>query len=124
MAAGTATATEPTIAIPELNVTGDAIKEIKVILKEQEMPEDTILRLGIVGGGCAGFQYHMGLEEESQEDDEIYEMDGVTIAVDPLSLQYLKGVTVDFHESIQGRGFVFENPNAKSTCGCGSSFQT
>lgn len=123
MAVGTAPAPEQVTVKQEITVTPEAIKEIKVILKEQEMPEDTILRIGIVGGGCAGFQYHMGLEEAAQEDDEVYSIDGVRIAVDPLSMQYLAGVTVDFHESIQGRGFVFDNPNAKSTCGCGSSFQ-
>lgn len=107
---------------PVLTLTPEAIHEVKVILKEQEMPESTVLRIGIVGGGCSGFQYHMGLEEAAAEDDEIVEADGVKIAVDPLSLQYVRGVTIDFQESIQGRGFVFENPQAKSTCGCGSSF--
>ncbi|MBI2192865.1 MAG: iron-sulfur cluster insertion protein ErpA [Planctomycetes bacterium] len=115
------TAPTTTEASP-IKLTSEAIQEIKVILKEQEMPASTVLRIGIVGGGCSGFQYHMGLEESASDDDETVEAEGVKIVVDPLSLQYLRGVTIDFQESIQGRGFVFDNPNAKSTCGCGSSF--
>ncbi|MDP6114500.1 MAG: iron-sulfur cluster assembly accessory protein [Planctomycetota bacterium] len=105
-----------------LKFTPVAIEEVKQILKEQEMPEDTVLRVKILGGGCAGFQYHMGLEEEAGPTDDVTEMDGVTVAVDEFSAQYLDGVTVDFVESIAGRGFTFDNPNAQSTCGCGSSF--
>ena len=107
---------------PLLKFTPVAIEEVKQILKEQEMPEDTVLRVKILGGGCAGFQYHMGLEEEAGPTDDVTEMDGVTVAVDEFSAQYLDGVTVDFVESIAGRGFTFDNPNAQSTCGCGSSF--
>ena len=107
---------------PLLTLTPLALKEVKQILKEQEMSEDTVLRVKVVGGGCAGFQYHMGLEEEAGPTDEVMHMDGVTIAVDEFSAQYIDGVAVDFVESIAGRGFTFENPQAKSTCGCGSSF--
>ncbi|MDA0840691.1 MAG: iron-sulfur cluster assembly accessory protein [Planctomycetota bacterium] len=107
---------------PLLTLTPVALREVKQILKEQEMSADTVLRVKVVGGGCAGFQYHMGLEEEAGPNDEVMHIDGVTIAVDEFSAQYIDGVTVDFVESIAGRGFTFDNPQAKSTCGCGSSF--
>ncbi len=80
------------------------------------------LRLAISGGGCSGFQYGMRLEETAAEDDLVMEFDGVTLLVDPFSAPLLDGVTVDFVESLQGSGFKFVNPNASSSCACGSSF--
>ena len=80
------------------------------------------LRIAISGGGCSGFQYGMSLEEAKQDDDTIVDCDGVTLLVDPFSASLLAGVTVDFVDSLAGSGFKFENPNATSSCGCGSSF--
>lgn len=80
------------------------------------------LRIAITGGGCAGFQYGMSLEEAKQEDDVVLEFGSVTLLVDPLSAPLLEGVTVDFVDSLSGSGFKFENPNASSSCACGSSF--
>ncbi|MDD4963468.1 MAG: iron-sulfur cluster assembly accessory protein [Gallionella sp.] len=80
------------------------------------------LRIAISGGGCSGFQYGMSLEEAKQEDDTVLEYGAVTLLVDPLSAPLLDGVTVDFVDSLSGSGFKFENPNASSSCACGSSF--
>jgi iron-sulfur cluster insertion protein len=80
------------------------------------------LRVYIQGGGCSGFQYGFEFDEEKAEDDLAVETDGVTLLVDPLSLQYLMGAEVDYSESLHGAQFVIRNPNAKTTCGCGSSF--
>ena len=80
------------------------------------------LRVYIQGGGCSGFQYGFEFDEQQGEDDLALQRDGVTLLVDPLSLQYLMGAEVDYRESLQGSQFVIRNPNAKSTCGCGSSF--
>jgi iron-sulfur cluster insertion protein len=80
------------------------------------------LRVYISGGGCSGFQYGFSFDEEQTEDDLAVLKDGVTLLVDPLSLQYLLGAEVDYSESLQGAQFSIRNPNAKTTCGCGSSF--
>ena len=80
------------------------------------------LRVYISGGGCSGFQYGFEFDEDQAEDDVAVQRDGVTLLVDPLSLQYLHGAEVDYTESLSGAQFVIRNPNAKTTCGCGSSF--
>jgi iron-sulfur cluster assembly accessory protein len=80
------------------------------------------IRVGVVGGGCSGFQYSMDFEKEQRPDDLSMEQDGVKLFIDPMSSMYLQGVTVDYVVGLQGAGFKFNNPNAKSTCGCGSSF--
>ena len=101
-----------------------AANEIKKIIKEQQLPEDnTRLRVGVKGGGCSGFTYMLDLtEEQKTESDEELESHGVKILVDMKSYLYLNGVEIDFKDEVMGRGFVFKNPNATSTCGCGSSF--
>ncbi|MGF1633364.1 MAG: HesB/IscA family protein [Phycisphaerae bacterium] len=101
-----------------------AAKEIKSIIEQQELPEaNTRLRVGVKGGGCSGFTYMLDLtEEERGETDEELESHGVKILIDNKSLLYLSGTEVDFKDEVMGRGFVFKNPNASSTCGCGSSF--
>jgi iron-sulfur cluster assembly accessory protein len=76
----------------------------------------------VLGGGCSGFQYAMDFEKEPRPDDLTIEQDGIKVFVDPMSNMYLQGVTVDYVTGLQGAGFKFNNPNAKSTCGCGSSF--
>ncbi len=108
---------------PGLILSATAAKEVHKIIKDQELDADKIrLRVGVKGGGCSGFSYLLDLTEAQKETDEVFEMHGVKVIVDPKSLLYLSGVTVDFRDEIMGRGFVFNNPNATSTCGCGSSF--
>jgi iron-sulfur cluster assembly accessory protein len=88
----------------------------------QENLEGYGIRVGVVGGGCSGFQYSMDFENEPKDGDVVYEQDGLRYFVDPMSAMYLQGVTVDYIQGLQGAGFKFVNPNAKNTCGCGSSF--
>lgn len=104
-------------------LTPTAAKEIMKIIAEQELdPAKVRLRVGVKGGGCSGFSYVLDLTESQKPHDEVFEHHGVTIICDPKSLLYLNGTTVDFKDEIMGRGFVFQNPNATTSCGCGSSF--
>jgi len=105
-------------------LTETAAKEIKDIIKQQGLPEEkTCLRVGVKGGGCSGFSYMLDLTEEPKtEMDEEIECQGIKILVDMKSYLYLNGVEIDFKDEVMGRGFVFKNPNATSSCGCGSSF--
>jgi iron-sulfur cluster assembly accessory protein len=80
------------------------------------------IRVGVMGGGCAGFQYSMDFEQAAKDGDATFEQDGVKVYVDPMSSMYLQGVTIDYVVGLQGAGFKFSNPNARTTCGCGSSF--
>jgi iron-sulfur cluster assembly protein len=107
-----------------VSLTETAAKEIKSIIKEQDLPEaNTRLRVGVKGGGCSGFSYVLDLVEETPTDsDEELESQGVKILVDMKSNLYLDGVEIDFKDEVMGRGFVFKNPNATSSCGCGHSF--
>jgi iron-sulfur cluster assembly protein len=107
-----------------INLTERAALEIKNIIKEQSLPEaETRLRVGVKGGGCSGFSYMLDLTEEPKgEMDEEMECNGVKILVDMKSYLYLNGAEIDFKDEVMGRGFVFKNPNATSSCGCGSSF--
>ena len=105
-------------------LTEKAASEVKEIIKSQNLPEDkTRLRVGVKGGGCSGFSYMLDLTEEPKSElDEELEVHGVKILIDMKSYLYLNGVEIDFKDEVMGRGFVFKNPNATSTCGCGSSF--
>jgi iron-sulfur cluster assembly protein len=107
-----------------INLSEAAAKEIKEIIKQQSLPEaETKLRVGVKGGGCSGFSYMLDLTEEpAAETDQQLECNGVKILIDEKSYLYLEGVEIDFKDEVMGRGFVFKNPNATSTCGCGSSF--
>lgn len=104
-----------------LNLTPSAISAVEKFIKGSATPVAG-LRIAISGGGCSGFQYGMTLEENKSEDDVVVEYGAVTLLVDPLSAPLLEGVTVDFVDSLSGSGFKFENPNASSSCACGSSF--
>lgn len=104
-----------------INLTPSAISAIDKFIKGNEAPVAG-LRIAISGGGCSGFQYGMRLEETVAADDVVLEVGGVTLLVDPFSAPLLNGVTVDFVDSLNGSGFKFENPNATSSCACGSSF--
>ncbi len=104
-----------------LVVTSAAAAKVAALIAEEGNPS-LKLRVYITGGGCSGFQYGFEFDEQQGEDDLALQRDGVTVLVDPLSLQYLMGAEVDYRESLQGAQFVIRNPNAKTTCGCGSSF--
>jgi iron-sulfur cluster insertion protein len=108
-------------AMPGLVFTNAAARKVQELILEERNPE-LKLRVYISGGGCSGFQYGFSFDEEQAEDDIAVNNDGVTLLVDPLSLQYLMGAEVDYSESLQGAQFVIRNPNASTTCGCGSSF--
>ncbi len=104
-----------------LDFTAAAAAKVRQLLSEEGNSE-LKLRVYISGGGCSGFQYGFEFDENRGEDDVAVERDGVMLLVDPLSLQYLLGAEVDYRENLQGAQFVIRNPNAKTTCGCGSSF--
>ena len=104
-----------------INVTPLAAEKIHELLTEENKTEAG-LRVFVQGGGCSGFQYGLMIEEGSGVGDQLFESNGVKLYVDPVSLSYLKGAEVDFVDTITGGGFTIKNPNAKSTCGCGSSF--
>ena len=106
-----------------INITETAAREISSIISQQELNSDAIrLRVGVKGGGCSGFSYVLDLTENQKDSDEMFEQHGIRVVCDPKSLLYLNGTTIDFKDEIMGRGFVFNNPNASSSCGCGSSF--
>lgn len=104
-----------------MTLTENAVVKIKDILAEENNP-DIRLRVFVQGGGCSGFSYGFTLDEMQNEDDFIIEQSGLAVLVDALSSQYLQGADVDYRENITGSQFVINNPNAQSTCGCGSSF--
>lgn len=100
-----------------------AAREIKSIAEQQKLDLSKIyLRVGVKGGGCSGFSYLLDLTEQAGEVDEKFDKNGITVVCDPKSYLYLNGTEIDFKDEIMGRGFVFKNPNATSSCGCGSSF--
>ena len=98
-----------------------AARKVKQLIQE-EANEDLKLRVFISGGGCAGFQYGFSFDENVNEGDLVMEKDGVTLVVDPMSIQYLMGGEIDYKEDLEGARFIIHNPNASTTCGCGSSF--
>jgi len=105
-----------------LTLTDKAQGKVKEILDSQPEPFAG-LRVQVVGGGCSGFQYHMGFEKQDNSSDEVLEIGGFKVFVDPGSSMYLDGTEIDWVEALTGSGFKFNNPNVKSTCGCGESFQ-
>jgi iron-sulfur cluster assembly accessory protein len=107
--------------IPMVQLTETAISKVREILDTQE-PKPAGLRIAVVGGGCSGFSYSMAFENSPGMLDKTYTFDGLKVYVDQASLLYLDGAQVDFVETLEGSGFKFNNPNVKSTCGCGSSF--
>jgi iron-sulfur cluster insertion protein len=101
--------------------TDNAANKVKELIAEEGNPE-LKLRVFVTGGGCSGFQYGFTFDEVSSEDDTVMQKNGVTLLIDPMSFQYLVGAEIDYTEGLQGSQFVIKNPNATSTCGCGSSF--
>ena len=104
-----------------LMFTDSAASKVKQLIDE-EGNVDLKLRVFVTGGGCSGFQYGLTFDEVTNEDDTVLEKNGVTLLIDPMSFQYLVGAEIDYQESLEGAQFVIKNPNATSTCGCGSSF--
>ncbi len=101
--------------------TDSAADKVKQLVEEEGNPE-LKLRVFVSGGGCSGFQYGFTFDEVQNEDDSVMEKNGVRLLIDPMSYQYLSGAEIDYTEGLEGAQFVIKNPNATSTCGCGSSF--
>ena len=100
-----------------------AAAEVKRIVQEQNLGEDTVLRVGVQGGGCSGFSYSLNFDTETSERDRVTDVHGIRLAVEKKFDPYLDGTVIDFYDGLDKRGFVFNNPNVVKTCGCGSSFQ-
>jgi iron-sulfur cluster assembly accessory protein len=122
------TTVNSTTAAPEvktkaapITLTSNAVVKVREIMSQQN-PVPAGLRVGVVGGGCSGFSYSMSFETAPGMMDKTFDMDGLKVYVDATSVMYLNGCIVDYVETLEGAGFKFENPNVKSTCGCGSSF--
>jgi iron-sulfur cluster assembly protein len=113
-----ATALDPNSLV---TITEKAQAEIRLIFEREKYDGEEGLRLGVIGGGCSGLSYEMEFSRR-RSDDSVIECEGFTVLLDPKSTIYLKGITLDFQDGLQGRGFVFGNPNATNTCGCGESF--
>ncbi len=111
----------PTADGPALSLSDLAVEKVKETMLKEGMQEGG-LRVSVVGGGCSGFQYSLGLDTAAREDDIVIEQGGVTLFVDPISHQYVHGTMLDYVNGLHGAGFKFVNPNATRTCGCGSSF--
>ena len=110
-----------TIATQPLNLTEGAVKQLKTIMTEQKIPAQYGLRVGVKGGGCSGFSYVLGFDEP-KDGDETLELNGIRVFMQKSHAIYLLGMEIDFLEGLNNRGFSFNNPNAKDTCGCGTSF--
>jgi len=106
-----------------VTLTEKAAGEVKKIIAEQSLPEGTVLRVGVQGGGCSGFAYSLNFDTATSEKDRVVDVHGVKLAVEKKFDPYLDGTVVDFYDSLEKRGFVFNNPNVVKSCGCGSSFQ-
>jgi iron-sulfur cluster assembly protein len=103
-----------------IELTPSAIQRVRLVM--QQKPDVAGLRLGVQGGGCSGFSYVTQFESEPRPTDQVYEYEGAKVFVDPKSIVYLQGMTLDYKSDLMQQGFVIHNPNAKSTCGCGTSF--
>lgn len=106
---------------PAIQVTPKAIAKIRKAFEKQGVT-DGFLRLGILGGGCSGLSYQFKFDTKSRPNDKVFEFDGVKVVVDPKSFLYLSGLTLDYKETLMQSGFVFDNPHATKSCGCGTSF--
>ena len=117
------TITDPSSTSADVvTVTEKAREELRKAFAGEDLPEGAGLRIGVKGGGCSGFSYVMGFDGVPTEDDVVQDLDGLKLFVDRKSALYLEGTTLNYVESLQQKGFVFENPNATGTCGCGQSF--
>jgi iron-sulfur cluster assembly protein len=112
---------ETVITAPPVSLTPGAVTEVRRLIESQSIPASQGLRVGVKGGGCSGMSYVLGFDEK-QEGDEEYLIEGVRVLMNKSHQLYLYGMAVDFENGLNARGFVFQNPNAKTTCGCGTSF--
>ncbi|HEX6981613.1 MAG TPA: iron-sulfur cluster assembly accessory protein [Balneolaceae bacterium] len=108
---------------PPVQLTERAAKQIQKIRTVENLEDELLLRVAVEGGGCSGLSYKLGFDYKSDE-DEVLSSHGVEILVDPKHMMYLKGISVDYPDGLEARGFTFDNPNATEICGCGSSFAT
>ena len=115
------TEANPTQTFTPVTLTANAVKEVKKLISEKELSEEFGLRVGVDGGGCSGMSYTIGFDKKQDKDQE-FEIDGVKVFMNKSHGLYLLGTEVDFQDGLNSRGFTFNNPNATSTCGCGSSF--
>lgn len=106
----------------EIKISEKAAKEIRRIISENKIPNEYGLRVGVKGGGCSGLTYTLGFDAEEKEGDMVINQEEIRLFVDGKSLFYLSGTTLDFSDGLNGKGFIFNNPNATKTCGCGESF--
>ncbi|MDX1479322.1 MAG: iron-sulfur cluster assembly accessory protein [Saprospiraceae bacterium] len=113
--------TQQQTTVHPVTLSAGAVTQLKRIMAEQNIPETHGLRVGVKGGGCSGFSYLLGFDVR-KEKDQVYEVDGITVLLDRAHAMYLIGMEIDWHEGLNNRGFIFNNPNAADTCGCGSSF--
>lgn len=109
------------MSTPNIQVTEKAAQQVKTV-QAREGKSESFLRLSVVGGGCSGLSYKLSFEDAPAEKDLNFDFNGVKVIVDPKSILFLKGMVLDFTDGLSGQGFVFNNPNAKQSCGCGSSF--
>jgi len=108
---------------PPVSLTERAAEQVSKIREHETLEEDVMLRVAVEGGGCSGLSYKLGFDHRT-EDDELLISHGVELVVDSKHMMYLKGISIDYPEGLDARGFTFDNPNAEETCGCGSSFAT
>ena len=109
--------------LPAVTLTSEAVSHIRRLCAENDMAGFG-LRYGLQGGGCSGYTYLLEFEEAAQEEDEVFDFDGVRVFMNPLHIEYLRGSVIDYSDTLMGAGFTVNNPNAVSGCGCGSSFRT
>ncbi len=112
-----------TIGGPPVSLTERAARQVEKITDEEQLDEDLYLRVAVEGGGCSGLSYKLGLDHKTDEDT-VIESQGLEIIVDSKHMMYLEGISIDYPDGLDARGFTFNNPNASETCGCGSSFAT
>ncbi len=108
---------------PPVQLTERAAEQVRKIRSDESLEDDLCLRVAVEGGGCSGLSYKLGFDYQTEE-DEVIVSKGIEIIVDPKHMMYLKGISVDYPDGLDARGFTFDNPNASETCGCGSSFAT
>ena len=108
--------------VSPIDLTDAAVAEVKKLIEQQNLGEGTGLRIGVRGGGCSGMSYALNFESSEREDDTVTEARGIKLFIDPKSASILSNLLIDYTSGLNGSGFVFNNPNATNTCGCGSSF--
>jgi len=118
---------DPTaVAVPimhdEIRLTEKAVAQVRRLMAQENIPETHGLRVSVKGGGCSGLSYVLGFDADPKETDKVMEMYGMRVFLDPKSLFHISGTVLDFSDGLNGKGFIFQNPKAARTCGCGSSF--